>query len=196
MLFATRIFSEMALAERYHLIGSETHGMSQRGGSVITHLKIGAFDSPLVRKGSADILFSLERNEAYKTVSFVRPRGNGKDGGLCFVNAPDPRSMDKKVQNYLREKGIEMHVFGADELARQLGSIRSANIALIGFACAHPRLPFSADKIRSTIEKISPAAFRSVGVRIFDRGLLEGQKTLESRRSRRGSHGSRLTSHP
>ncbi len=183
VLFSTRIFSHMALTEGYPLIGSETHGMSQRGGSVISHLKIGEFESPLVKRGSADILFSLEENEAYKTMSFVKPRNNGSDGGLCFVNAPDPHSMNAKVRTYLKKRGIEVHVFGADQVAQQMGSVRSANIALIGFACAHPRIPFSHDKIRSTIETISPLNFRDVSLRIFDKALLEGRKSLKSKRS-------------
>ena len=62
------------------MIGSEDHGMSQRGGSVMTHLKIGDFDSPLVKKGSADILLSLEKNEAYKTLHYLKPSINGQEG--------------------------------------------------------------------------------------------------------------------
>jgi len=180
VLFATRIFSAMALAEGYPLIGSETHGMSQRGGSVIAHLKIGEFESPLVKKGSADILFSLEKNEAYKTLSFLKQGSSDRDGGLCFVNAPDPHSMNERIKAYLRKRRIEMHVFGADQVAREMGSFRSANIALIGFSCAHPRLPFSHDKIRSTIERISPSVFRDVSLKIFDKGLLGGRKSLRS----------------
>lgn len=179
VLFATRIFSEMALAEGYTLIGSETHGMSQRGGSVITHLKIGEFDSPLVRKGTADIVFSLEQNEAYKTLAFLRSGSDSKEGGLCFVNAPDATSTNKKIKAYLKEKRIEMHVFGADQVARQMGSIRSANIALIGFACAHPRVPFLPEKIRAIVGRISPPQFRDVSLKIFDKSLSEGRKSMK-----------------
>jgi indolepyruvate ferredoxin oxidoreductase beta subunit len=179
VLFATRIFSEMALAEGYPLIGSETHGMSQRGGSVITHLKIGDFNSPLVRKGSADILLSLEQNEAYKTLSFVRPQGDGRGGGLCFINGVDSDSISQKIRAYLKEKGIEMHFFKADRVARQMGSVRSANIALIGFACAHPRVPFSDEKIRLTLEKMSPPSMLDVSLKTFAMGLSEGRKFLK-----------------
>jgi len=180
VLFATRVFSAMALAEGYPLIGSETHGMSQRGGSVITHLKIGEFDSPLVKKGDADVLFSLEKNEAYKTLSFVKQGGGDRQGGLCFVNAPDSDSMDKGIKAYLKEKGIEMHLFGADQVARQMGSLRSANIALIGFACAHPRLPFSHDTVRAAIENITPGQFQDVTLGIFDKGVSAGRRSLRS----------------
>jgi indolepyruvate ferredoxin oxidoreductase beta subunit len=178
VLFATRIFSTMALREGYPLIGSETHGMSQRGGSVITHLKIGEFDSPLVRKGSADVLFALERNEAYKTLSFVKQAIHDSRGGLCFVNAPDPGFMDHRIQEYLRERDIEIHVFPADRLAQEMGSLRSANIALIGFACGHSRLPFAHTKVRAAIETIAPVRFQDTSLKIFDKSLVEGQRLL------------------
>jgi indolepyruvate ferredoxin oxidoreductase beta subunit len=178
VLLVTRIFSEIALQEGYPLIGSEDHGMSQRGGSVMTHLKIGHFNSPLVKKGSADILLSLEKNEAYKTLHYLKPSVNGRDGGLCFVNAPDPGYMDKQIKAHLNERGIEIYVFGADQVAREMGSVQSTNVALIGFASAHPRFPFSYDKLRAAIERVTPSRFREVSVKIFDRGFSEGRKSM------------------
>jgi indolepyruvate ferredoxin oxidoreductase beta subunit len=179
ILLVTRIFSEFALQEGFPIIGSEDHGMSQRGGSVMTHLKIGNFDSPLVKKGSADILLSLEKNEAYKTLHYLKPSMNGREGGLCFINAPDPNYMNSQIQAYLKEKGIETYVFGADQLAREMGLIQSANIALIGFAAAHPRFPFFHDKIKVVIERITLPRFREVNLKIFDRGILEGRKSIK-----------------
>jgi len=107
VLLMTRIFAVFALREGYPLIGSEDHGMSQRGGSVMTHLKIGNFDSPLIKKGSADILLSLEKNEAYKTLYYLKPSTSGRDGGLCFINAPDPNYMNQGIRIYLKENGID-----------------------------------------------------------------------------------------
>jgi indolepyruvate ferredoxin oxidoreductase beta subunit len=178
VLLVTRIFAEIALKEGYPLIGSEDHGMSQRGGSVMTHLKIGNFDSPLVKKGSANILLSLEKNEAYKTLHYLKPATDGHDGGLCFINAPDPDYMDKQIKAYLNERGIETYAFGADQVAREMGSVQSANVALIGFASAHPRFPFSHDRLRVSIERVTPQRFREVSVKIFDRGFLEGKKFI------------------
>jgi len=179
VLLVTRIFAAFALREGYPLIGSEDHGMSQRGGSVMTHLKIGNFDSPLVKKGSADILLSLEKNEAYKTLYYLKPSSNGRHGGLCFINAPDPNYMNQEIRAYLKENGIETYVFGADQLAREMGSIQSANIALIGFATAHPRFPFSHDKLREAIERVSAQKFREVSLKIFEKGFLEGRKSIK-----------------
>jgi indolepyruvate ferredoxin oxidoreductase beta subunit len=179
VLLVTRIFAAFALREGYPLIGSEDHGMSQRGGSVMTHLKIGNFDSPLVKKGSADILLSLEKDEAYKTLSYLKPSLNGRDGGLCFINAADPNYMNQQIKTYLKEKGIETYVFGADQLAREMGSVQSANIALIGFATAHPRFPFPYDKLRDAIERVTAQKFREASLKIFEKGFLEGQKYLK-----------------
>ena len=179
VLLVTRIFTAFALREGYPLIGSEDHGMSQRGGSVMTHLKIGNFDSPLVKKGSADILLSLERNEAYRTLHYLKPSLNGREGGLCFINAPDPNYMNQEIKSYLKEKGIETYVFGADQLARETGSVQSANIALIGFASAHPRFPFSLDKLRDAIEQVTAQKFREVSLKIFEKAFQEGQKLIK-----------------
>ena len=179
VLLVTRIFSAFALREGYPLIGSEDHGMSQRGGSVMTHLKIGNFDSPLVKKGSADVLLSLEKNEAYKTLYYLKPSSDGREGGLCFINASDSNYMNEEIRTYLKEKGIGTYIFGADRFAKEMGSVQSANIALISFATAHPRFPFPQDKLRDAIERVTPAKFREVSLKIFEKGFLEGQKSMK-----------------
>ena len=183
VLLVTRVFSELALQEGFPLIGSEDHGMSQRGGSVMTHLKIGNFDSPLVKKGSADILLSLEKNEAYRTLHYLKPSSNGqeggRDGGVCFINAPDPNYMDPQIRAYLKENGIEAYIFSAEKLARGTGSIQSTNIALIGFAAAHPRFPFSHDKLKEVIERVTSSKTREVSLKIFEKAFSEGRKAIK-----------------
>jgi indolepyruvate ferredoxin oxidoreductase beta subunit len=180
VLLMTRIFSEIALREGLPMIGAEDHGMSQRGGSVMTHLKIGDFDSPLVKKGSADILLSLEKNEAYRTLHYLRPSVHNREGGLCFINAPDPNFMDPQIRAYLKGLGIETHLFGADRLARDTGSGQSTNIALIGFAAAHPRFPFSHDSLKTAIERVTSMKFREMSLKVFEKAHAEGQKIIKS----------------
>jgi indolepyruvate ferredoxin oxidoreductase beta subunit len=179
VLLVTRIFAAFALREGFPLIGSEDHGMSQRGGSVMTHLKIGDFNSPLVKKGSADILLSLEKTEAYKTLYYLKPSSSGRDGGFCFINAPDPNYMNQEIKKFLKENGIETHVFGADQFSKEMGSGQSANIALIGFATAHPRFPFPYDKLRDAIEQVTATKFRDISLKIFEKGFLEGRKSIK-----------------
>ena len=70
--------------------------------------------------------------------------------------------MDPQISAYLREKGIETYVFGADQIAKEMKLVQSANIALIGFATAHPRFPFPHDELREAIERVTaPKVSRS-----------------------------------
>lgn len=178
ILLLTRIFSAFALKEGYNMIGSEDHGMSQRGGSVLTHLKIGDFRSPLVNRGDADILISLEKDEAYRTLPYLRPASHGRDGALCFINSSDPQCLNEKVKKYLNEKGIEVFVFFAAKLAKEMGMVQSTNIGLLGFATAHPKFPFSHEKLKDTIKEVTPANFWDVNLRIFEKGFLEGRRIM------------------
>jgi indolepyruvate ferredoxin oxidoreductase, beta subunit len=180
VLLVTRIFSEVALREGCALIGSEDHGMSQRGGSVLTHIKIGHFDSPLVKKGGADLLLSLEKDEAYKTLHYLRPASREERGSLCFINAPDPGYMEPRIKAYLEEQGIGVYVCGADRIAKEMGSPQSTNIALIGFASAHRDFPFSPEKLRTAIEQVTAQRYRETSLKIFDRSLSDGRKLLKS----------------
>lgn len=164
ILFATRIFSETALAQGYNVLGSETHGMSQRGGSVISHLKIGPYQSPLIRHGTADVLMVFDADEVYRTLAFV------KRGGLCFVNSPRSDFWDAGVKAYLEKNDIAAHTFPADKIAMELGSPRSANLALIGYAVSMPDVPFGHDEIKTTVERITPSRFKEVNLRAFEAG--------------------------
>jgi indolepyruvate ferredoxin oxidoreductase beta subunit len=165
VLFATSVFSETALALGYDVLGSETHGMSQRGGSVISHLKVGSYDSPLVRQGTADMLLAFDEQEAYRTLSFVRR------GGVCFVNSSRGDFWDPGVKEYMSKNDISAYSCPADQVALSLGSPRSANLVLIGRALGEPGLPFEAEDIRETIGRITPSRFKGPNLRAFDAGL-------------------------
>ena len=171
ILFSTRIFTTLALEQGYNVIGSETHGMAQRGGSVISHLKIGDYSSPLVRQGTADILLSFDRDEAYRTLSFL------KRGGLCFVNSPKEDFWDPGIKGYLEKNEIRAYSFPADKVALALGAPRSANLALIGYTLSVPDVPFTYEDIRETIVRVSPPRFRDVNLRAFDTGY-RGEKSI------------------
>jgi indolepyruvate ferredoxin oxidoreductase beta subunit len=164
ILFSTRIFSALALEKGYNVIGSETHGMAQRGGSVISHLKIGDFSSPLVRQGAADILLSFDRDEAYRTLGFL------KRGGLCFVNSPKEDFWDPGIKGYLEKSEIRAYSFPADKVALALGVPRSANLALIGYALSMPDVPFTYEDVKETIVRVSPPRFRDANLKAFDTG--------------------------
>jgi len=168
ILFATRILSELGLKLGLNVLGSETHGMSQRGGSVLSHLKLGNFHSPLIRTGAADILYSFAEEETYRNLKFL------KSGGVCFVNLEDTGHINAKVLAYLKGKGIGLRSFDAGGAASQMGFVRSANIILIGYSVGTGLVPFEYDDIKSVLESVSRPENLELNLKAFDIGMRQG----------------------
>ncbi len=170
VLFAARVFTEAAQRRGLQVLGSENHGMSQRGGSVTSHLKIGEFASPLVAEGDADLLLGLDCLEAHRTLSFLRP-ADGSSSALCVVNAPDARAFpDPRAAPVLRAMGVEIHTCAADTAALAMGSPVSANLVLLGFGAVLAGFPFSYEEVRAAVESVSSPAHRAVNLAALERG--------------------------
>ena len=82
ILFMTKLLAQAAVTKGLKIKAAETHGMAQRGGSVVSHLRIGDVAGSLVRAGSAHILLALEEDEAYRSLPFL------SRGGSLYINAP------------------------------------------------------------------------------------------------------------
>ncbi len=169
ILFSSKVFSELGLKMGLDIMGSETHGMSQRGGSVIAHLKLGKFQSPLIRKGAADILYSFEENETYRTLHFL------KSGGICFVNLESVAQFNKSILRLLKEKEITFRAYDASGVASKTGSIRSANIALIGYSVGTGLVPFTYEDLGSVIELVSRKKNLKINLRALEASFKEGR---------------------
>src|SRR5208337_5116538 len=84
VLLASAVLIEAATAAGYHAMASDELGMSQRGGSVVSMVKVGKFASPFVGRERADVILSFEESEFYRNLVFLKP------GGLAIVNSPKP----------------------------------------------------------------------------------------------------------
>jgi indolepyruvate ferredoxin oxidoreductase beta subunit len=169
VLFASRIFSELGLKLGLNVLGSETHGMSQRGGSVLAHLKLGDFHSPLIRTGAADILYAFAEEETYRSLKFL------KNAGFCFVNLKDPERFDPAILSHLKRKKIAFITIDASEAATHIGFARSANIVLIGYSVGSGLVPFEYDDIKSVLESVSRKKDLEVNLKAFEIGFLQGK---------------------
>jgi len=169
ILFSSKIFSELGLKLGLNVMGSETHGMSQRGGSVIAHLKLGQFQSPLVRRGTADILYSFEENETYRTLKFLRK------GGVCFANLESGDRFDRKVLSYLKKKKITFQAYDASGAALKIGSILAANIVLIGYSVGTGLVPFKYKDLKTVLELVSIKKNLEINLKAFEFGFQEGK---------------------
>ncbi|HJV33593.1 indolepyruvate oxidoreductase subunit beta [Geomonas sp.] len=139
ILFVTRLLAETAIAKGLPVLTSETHGMAQRGGVVVSHLKVGGFTSPLVRPGQADALLSLKPETVPLHLHFLK-----KDGFIA-TNAKEQ----------LEEGASHPTVtVDADELALSLGDPQAVNLIVLGRALAEQgRLFCTAEEIASVIKQ-------------------------------------------
>ena len=165
ILFMTKVLAQAALRNGMDVLGAETHGMAQRGGSVVSHLKIGSTENSLIINGSAHFLLALEENEAYRNLPFLI------DGGKMFVNTASTSFPRTELRSYLENKEIVCRAMPAGQVAMDLGAPRSSNLALIGFMAAFDGSPFNALDIRETIDHISPEPFKAVNLKVFDAGV-------------------------
>jgi indolepyruvate ferredoxin oxidoreductase beta subunit len=171
ILFMTKIFARTALDKGFNILGAETHGMAQRGGSVVSHLKIGEAASSLIRTHTADVLISLDESEAYRYLPFL------KKGGTLFANARPDRFPDKRVTSWLDEMQVEPRAMEASRIAMELGAPRSTNLAMVAFYSAFSRGPLTSDDLRATVNAISPEPFKKMNLNIFDVCCDMGRKT-------------------
>lgn len=168
VLFAHQLLAECAVAQGLNVTGAETHGMSQRGGAVVSHLKIGDTSAPMIRQGTADWIIAFDTAEAYRNLPFIRR------GGAVVVNSGLPNFPDERVRNHLVAMKVMLRVLNADAIARALGRAAAANVALIGFASTCESFPLSRDALRETIMRITRPQFVELNLRAFDMGIEEG----------------------
>lgn len=168
ILFMTKLLAQTAVNKGLRIMAAETHGMAQRGGSVVSHLRIGDAAGSLVRAGSAHILLALEENEAYRSLPFVTR------GGSLYINAPHNALVREEVRPYLDTMEMACHLFPASETAMASGSPMASNLALLGFFAAFRKGPIRGDELRQTIDQVSPDRFRDINLKVFDLGFDKG----------------------
>lgn len=169
-LLASRILGAAAMASGYDVKVSEVHGMSQRGGSVVTYVRYSeGVASPVICEGEADVILSFEMLEAARWLPYLRTGGTIVTGTQKINPMPVitgaakyPEEIDEKI----RALGIKLVAEDAAAIAAEAGSEKAANVALIGLA-AHV-LGFDADVLRKAVEDCVPAKAREINLRAFD----------------------------
>jgi len=153
VILVTRILADAAMEAGYDILASETHGMAMRGGTVISHVKVGAFKSPLVRRGQADIGLFLHKMNLDIHCNLMKKEGH------VFVNASSPAGCP-----YIDATG----------LAKESGSAVIANLVLLGFAVSSNRLFCNAEAAEKVIRRMSQPKQLEMNLKGFHIGLAAG----------------------
>ena len=177
VILASDIIGEAALTAGYDVKKTDTLGMAQRGGSVVSHVRIGSHVwSPLIKEGQVDILVAFEKLEAARWSHFLRPEA------IAIINnqALPPQSVnlgnecypsDKEITNILKQRLVRIYFVDGINRAKELGNIRTLNMFMLG--CISSFLPLKVKTWKDCISLRLPPGIRQINIAAFDEGRKE-----------------------
>lgn len=173
-LLASKMLGYVLLQRGYDVKVSEVHGMSQRGGSVVTYVRYGKkVYSPVIDKGEADVIISFEKLEAARWLEFLK-----KDGTIITnTQEVEPMPVITGAAAYPENLIEKMQAAGAKvdakdflSIAQEAGSAKAVNIALMGRLSTYfPEI--SDEQWQDAIEKIVPPKFLDLNRKAFEAGI-------------------------
>lgn len=172
-LLASKLLGYVLLGQGYDVKVSEVHGMSQRGGSVVTYVRFGEkVYSPVIDKGEADVIISFEKLEAARWLEYLKP------GGRIIVNTQEMEPMPVIIgeaeypDNLVEKMQAAGALVDAEDflaVAEAAGSSKAVNIALMGrFSTYFPEI--SEEEWQKAIEACVPAKFLELNRKAFEMG--------------------------
>ncbi|MDD2956432.1 MAG: indolepyruvate oxidoreductase subunit beta [Oscillospiraceae bacterium] len=178
-VLASKLIAQTAMEQGHTAHTAETIGMAQRGGSVVSHVRIGqGAYSPLIPKGSAQILIAFEPAEAVRTLPYLAP-----DGVMVVAQkAVKPVTAALSGSNYdgaemlrfLREDGRRLILVDGEAILRQCGSSKALNVALLGAAAASGVLGFSVADVEKAIRARIPQKYLDINLQALSLGAAAG----------------------
>jgi len=177
VILASDITAEAALAAGYDVKKTDTLGMAQRGGSVVSHVRLGhRVWSPLIKAGETDMLIAFEKLEAARWSHYLRP------GAIAIVNnhalPPLPVNLgnkryptDKEITDILKRRADRIYLINGTSRTRELGNIRTLNMFLLG--CASLFLPLKVSIWKDSISQYLKPSIRQINITAFSQGRKE-----------------------
>jgi indolepyruvate ferredoxin oxidoreductase beta subunit len=177
VVLASDIIGETALAAGYDVKKTDTLGMAQRGGSVVSHIRLGQeVRSPLIKEGEADLLLAFEKLEAARWSHYLKP------GAIVIINAYEqpPLSVsigqekypaDNEIIDALKRRTDKIYFINGNKRAQELGNARTLNIFMLG--CFAAFAPLDINVWRESIARRMPENIRDINLKAFEMGRKE-----------------------
>lgn len=176
VILISEIIGRAAMLAGLSVRGVETHGMAQRGGSVINHIRVGCDYSAMISPGSADVLLAMEPAEALRYAHYLSPEG------VALVNTRQvlPVTVTTGQASYppleeilapLREVSSEVWPMDATNLATEAGSPQATNVVMLGALSKH--LPIEETILLLALSETVPAKFLEINRKAFELGKIE-----------------------
>ena len=163
----TRLIAESALIEGLDIKTSELHGLSQRGGSVQTHIRFGKkIYSPLIKKGSADLILSLEIVESLKNVRYASEETIFLTNrySLPYEGSPSEESIKKIIGKNKNHHLVEASKICSEKLGKEVLS----GVYLLGYAVYNNLIPLKPKSVLKAIENLFPKKYLAINKKAFN----------------------------
>ncbi len=175
-VLASKLIAFAAMEKGLQVRTAETIGMAQRGGSVVSHVRIGSeIHSPLLAKRTADVLIAFEPAEAVRCISYL------KQNGTVIVNRKAVRPVTASLQgtyadgsemlDYLQEQAESVTILDGEAICDACGSSKVLNIVLLAAAAQSGGLNITPEELKSAIRKRLPQQFHALNLRAVDMTL-------------------------
>lgn len=179
-LLASRVIGTAAIEAGFDVKVSEVHGMSQRGGSVVTYVRFGEkIASPLIDKGGADVILSFEALEAVRFLEYLKPTGTI----ITNEQQIDPMPVIIGKEKYpdgiielLKKSNFNAVTLDAAKIALDCGNIKAVNIVLIGVLAAMNLCGISEEKWVDAVKKCVPAKILDINMKALEKGMERGKQ--------------------
>jgi len=183
ILLSSDILCLVGMIAGYDVKKTDVHGMAQRGGSVISHVRLADHVySPMVPVGEADVLLAFEKLEACRWLHYLRGDGvavvNDEAIPTLALESRVPYPDDATILNLLRARARRVDLLPAGTLAAQLGNVRVANVILLGALSCSLDIPITVWQ-RAVAERV-PARARELNLRAFELGRAEAIRRGET----------------
>lgn len=172
-LLASRILGNLALSRGYDVKVSEVHGMSQRGGSVVTYVKYdeAKVSSPIIDEGGADLILAFEELEAYRYLPYLKKGGRM----ICNTQNIDPMPVIIGAMEYpqdilekIKNKDVDIVPVDAAKVAMEAGNIRTVNVVLLGLLSK--AMDISEEEWEKVLKTTVPEKALDVNIKAFQLG--------------------------
>lgn len=175
VILASKLIAYAAMGKGLQVRTSETIGMSQRGGSVVSHVRMGeTVHSPMIPKGSADVLMAFEPAEAVRNLSYL------KEDGVVVVDKKAVKPVTstlsqsdydgQEMLSYLQKKVKNLYIIDGDEICAQAGSSKVLNVVLLGVALGSGVLDIQLDEMKEEIKKHVKPQFVEMNIKALELG--------------------------
>ncbi|MEI8248192.1 MAG: indolepyruvate oxidoreductase subunit beta [Lentisphaerota bacterium] len=167
-VLSSNILSLAAMFDGHDVKKNEIHGMSQRGGSVFSHIRFGKkVYSPVIPEGEADVLFALEEVETLRWLQFLKPSGSI----ICLdekIMPSNQTSYPEGALEFLKRNYKDLYILDPQILKKELNNVKVLNVALLG--ALSKMLDISDNSWIKAIRELVPAGTEELNIKAFEAG--------------------------